>query len=217
MNELSGDAVAGKGVEPQIGALLVMTGLLFRFLVIGFAYIKRGGKDGQVYADKLVTQGFYAHVRNPMYMSNFLIFMGLSLIYGSGTVYFLVIPFFSFAYYAIVVVEEDYLKKQFGASFNEYCRRVNRFFPDFRGVRRSLKEFHYDWRKAIRKDYGTFFGVLMGCYITWLWKSYYFHVFPHNRRDVWSAAFVLAGIVLSYGLIRYLKKSGRLQSPSLSR
>jgi len=35
---------------------------MFRIAVIGFAYIRRGGVNKQVYAENLVTQGFSASV-----------------------------------------------------------------------------------------------------------------------------------------------------------
>ena len=76
-----------------LGSLIALAGQAFRLLVIGFAYIKRGGKNGKVYAETLVTKGFYAHTRNPMYVGNFLIAFGLGLVYGSPWVYFFVIPF----------------------------------------------------------------------------------------------------------------------------
>ena len=51
-----------------LGIAIALAGQTFRILVIGFAYIERGGKDGKVYAESLVQTGFYAHVRNPMYV-----------------------------------------------------------------------------------------------------------------------------------------------------
>ena len=197
-----------------LGVMIALVGAAFRLLVIGFAYIKRGGKNGRVYADNLVIEGVYAHVRNPMYISNFFIVVGIGIIYGSAWIYFLAIPFFSFAYLAIMVTEEDYLRRRFGAEYDEYCRRVNRFFPNFKGIRNSLKEYQYDWRKVIRKDYGTVFGMLVGCYATWLWKQYYFYGLPSSMSDIRGPVFVFIVFGIGYSFFRYLKKSGRLKSPS---
>jgi protein-S-isoprenylcysteine O-methyltransferase Ste14 len=197
-----------------LGITAALAGEAFRLLVIGFAYIKRGGKDGRVYADNLVTEGFYAHVRNPMYIGNFLILAGLGMIYGSAWVYFFMIPFFSFAYYSIVVTEENYLRGHFGQEYEQYCKKVNRFSPNFGGIRKSLRQFHYDWRKAIRKDYGTFFGVLVGCVATLLWKRYYFYGLPKSKTEALVAGLPFILIAICYTAARYLKKSGRLKSPS---
>lgn len=195
------------------GIIIVLAGQAFRFLVIGFDYIKRGGKDGRVYADNLVIGGFYAHVRNPMYIGNFLIVVGLVMIHGSPWAYFAAIPFISFTYLSIVVTEENYLRGHFAAEYEAYCRRVNRFIPNFGGLKKSLNQFRYDWRKALRKDYGTFFGALVGCYATSLWKRYYFYGFPQPKSEVLIQVLVFVLILVCYGAVRYLKKSGRLRSP----
>ena len=196
-----------------LGITIALAGQAIRFLVIGFAYIKRGGRNGQVFADDLVKEGFYNHVRNPMYVANFLILSGLGMICGSPWVYFLIIPFFGFVYLAIVVTEEDYLRGRFGSEYEEYCKRVNRFLPNLSGIRESLGRFSYDWRKAIRKDFGTFLGVLIGCHTILLWKRYYFYTFPSSKSDIAVSESVFILIVICYVWILYLKKTGRLKSP----
>jgi hypothetical protein len=47
-----------------LGAVLAVAGEFLRCLTIGYEYIKRGGRDGKVYADSLVKGGVYAHTRN---------------------------------------------------------------------------------------------------------------------------------------------------------
>ena len=166
---------------------------------------------GSVASDDARRAGIFAGAASS---SEDVISVGLGMIYGSPWVYFLAIPFFSFVYLSIVVTEENYLRGRFGAEYEQYCKRVNRFFPNFFGIRKSLEQFHYDWRKTIRKDYGTFFGVLIGCYATLLWKRYYFHGFPRSKSDIMVSAFVFILLGVCYGWIRYLKKTGRLKSPS---
>ncbi len=195
-----------------VGLITALAGVFLRLFTIGFAYIQRGGRDGKVFADGLVTEGVYAHVRNPMYVANFLIIVGISLIYGSSWVYFLVIPFFVFVYLSIVAAEEDYLHKHFGPAYQEYCKKVNRFIPDFSGINMTMKRFSYDWKKAIRKDYGTAIGAMVGCYIIWLRKIYYFYDFGRHKHNLALVILTLAILACLYGLALYLKKSGRLSS-----
>jgi len=194
-----------------IGIAIALAGECLRLAVIGFAYIRRGGKDGRIYADKLVVRGFYAHCRNPMYVGNFLIALGMSLIYGSPWVCVLVVPFFAFVYLTIVRAEEEYLFGQFGREYREYTKRVNRFVPNFRGIGGSLAEFRFDWKKALRKDYGTIFGVLSGILLVNLWKTYYFHG-PEARGEEILLLLLLIPVVLFYAIARTLKKSHRLDS-----
>lgn len=195
-----------------IGMVLALGGLAFRLFVIGFAYIKRGGKEGKVFADNLVVDGLFAHVRNPMYLGNFCIFVGLGLIYGSPWVYFFFIPFFTFVYLSIVVAEEDYLRRHFGAQYTAYCAKVPRFIPNFTGIKQTLSTFTYDWKKSLRKEYGTSFGTLIGCHATWLIKAHWcygFNFYTHNLPVI-LIPLILIGI--GYVTTRYLKLTGKLKS-----
>lgn len=196
-----------------LGVVTAMMGQSFRLFVIGYAYIKRGGKDGRVYADQLVTQGVYAHTRNPMYVGNFLIAVGLGLIYGSPWVYFFVIPFFAFVYLSIITTEEIYLRSRFEKAYEDYAKRVNRFWPNFRGIRESLKHFQYDWKRAIRKDYGTFFATLFGVIAIPLWKLYYLYGFSEKKNTILILVMLIPPGFCLYLLIRFLKLTGRLSSP----
>jgi protein-S-isoprenylcysteine O-methyltransferase Ste14 len=141
------------------GIAVAALGQLLRFLVVGFAYIKRGGKNRRIYADDLVVEGVYAHVRNPMYVGNFLILVGLALVYGSPLGFAVAVPAIAFVYFCIVLSEEAYLREKFGAGYEAYARDVNRFVPRLRGLGTTIEGSHYDWRKALRKEYGTPHGL----------------------------------------------------------
>ncbi|HVE77307.1 MAG TPA: hypothetical protein VNA89_00470, partial [Gemmatimonadaceae bacterium] len=64
-----------------IGVLVCLLGQGLRVMVIGYAYIIRGGRNQHVYAEQLVTEGFFAHSRNPLYLGNVLVLLGLFLIH----------------------------------------------------------------------------------------------------------------------------------------
>ena len=77
-----------------IGIAVALLGETVRLLTIGFEYIHRGGKDGRVYAGRLVKGGVFGLVRNPMYIGNALIASGMTMYLGAPLGYLLVIPFF---------------------------------------------------------------------------------------------------------------------------
>src|SRR5216117_3713060 len=100
------------------GLLVALAGQGLRVMTIGLEYIIRGGRNRQVYAEKLVQGGIFAHCRNPLYIGNFLIVVGVGL--ASNSVLFLsvAIPFFAFAYWAIIAAEENYLRGKFRSEFD---------------------------------------------------------------------------------------------------
>ncbi|MGZ8195421.1 MAG: methyltransferase family protein [Methylosarcina sp.] len=196
-----------------LGLIIALAGEALRLATIGFAYIHRGGKNRQVYATKLVVKGLYAHTRNPMYVGNFLITMGLSLLYGSPLLSLLIFLSFGFVYLAVISAEEDFLKKKFGQEFEVYKKTVNRFWPNPRGLGQTLREFdHYNWRKALDKETGTIVeAMLIGSALV-AWKSYSLYGFADNiPLFAVLAVVVLLSVVLST-VVNYLRKEGRLVS-----
>jgi protein-S-isoprenylcysteine O-methyltransferase Ste14 len=187
------------------GVALTLVGQVLRVAVIGYAYIKRGGKDKQVYAQSLVQEGFFAHCRNPLYVGNLLVMFGVFVVYNSPWVYAVGIPFFLFLYITIVMAEEDYLVRRFGGEYQSYCRRVNRFIPGLRGLGKSLEGMSFDWQRVIRKEYGTIFANVATLIIVLAWKQ-------HRLTGKASIPLMLSIIpaILAYAAARYAKKTDRL-------
>jgi protein-S-isoprenylcysteine O-methyltransferase Ste14 len=92
--------------------------------VVGYAYIIRGGKNRQVYAEDLVTGGFFNHSRNPLYVGNLLILLGPAAHMERTAAYLVGVPFFLIGYSAIVAAEEAFLRRKFGAQYDAYAARV---------------------------------------------------------------------------------------------
>jgi protein-S-isoprenylcysteine O-methyltransferase Ste14 len=83
---------------------------------------------------KLIINGLYRYVRNPIYLGALLIQLGYVIWFGSGILisYFLL---FMLAYHLMVVfVEEPILRNVFGAAYDEYSKHVPRWIPRPRKV-----------------------------------------------------------------------------------
>ena len=192
-----------------IGVALLLAGQALRAAVIGFAYIRRGGKDKQIYADNLVREGFFAHCRNPLYVGNLLAAFGLLVVYGSPAALLIGGAFFLYMYVSITLAEEKFLGEKFGAEYEDYRRTVNRFVPSLVGLSKTLEGMKFDWPRLIRKEYGTtgaWIGTLIGLLA---WKSY----LSRGRPD-WQLASqlgILAAITFVLWLTaRVMKKRGLL-------
>lgn len=191
------------------GAFVALAGQAIRLFTIGFEYIHRGGKDGQVYASRLVQGGVYAITRNPMYVGNALIAIGMTMMAGSPVAYVVVIPFFLFVYQAIIAAEEEYLRRKFAGEYEEYNANVNRFFPSWSGLRGLFSTMSYDWRRAVRKDLSTIMGLLIGLLYVPVWRAYFLRGFDAAQTAAVRAFILSLGAAVLYGLLLYLKKRKR--------
>jgi protein-S-isoprenylcysteine O-methyltransferase Ste14 len=194
------------------GIAIALLGQAIRFFVVGFAYIKRGGKNRRIYADDLVTEGVYAHVRNPMYVGNFLILVGLATIWGSPLAFGIGVSLVGFLYFAIVVSEEAYLRAKFGAAYEAYARDVNRFVPRLAGLRDTVEGSHYDWRKALRKEYGTPHGLGWGILLLISFRTIRLEGFSAQTHLFLTCAAIGIPWTLLFLIVRRWKMAGGLAS-----
>jgi protein-S-isoprenylcysteine O-methyltransferase Ste14 len=192
-----------------LGIAVALAGQVLRALVIGLAYIRRGGRNRQVHADELVQEGIFAHARNPLYLGNLLGLMGLLIIHNSPAGYLVGPPFYALAYWTIVTAEEDYLTRRFGEEYLQYCRRVPRFLPSLRGLRTTVTGMRFDWRRLLRKEYGTTFTGLTAILLLLIWDEYQVLGAAAGRILPGLVALWLP-VVIIYLAIFFLKKKGSL-------
>jgi hypothetical protein len=153
--------------------VVALAGQSVRGMTIALKYIIRGGRDRRVYAEDLVTDGLYAHCRNPMYLGNILMISGVAITSNSWWCVLVVIPLFSFLYLAIIAAEQAYLQQKFGDAFRAYCQDVPGLLPRLHGLARTIGRMEFHWRRLLVKEYGTVFGwvsrwILVVAYNLWL-------------------------------------------------
>ncbi|MCE7897459.1 MAG: isoprenylcysteine carboxylmethyltransferase family protein [Gammaproteobacteria bacterium PRO8] len=161
------------GWAALLGLVVALAGQAVRAMTIALKYIIRGGRDRRVYAEDLVTDGLYAHCRNPMYLGNILMIAGVAITSNSWCCVLVVVPLFSFLYLAIIAAEQAYLQQKFGAAFRAYCRDVPGLLPRLRGLAGTIGRMEFHWRRLLVKEYGTVFGwvsrwILVVAYNLWL-------------------------------------------------
>jgi protein-S-isoprenylcysteine O-methyltransferase Ste14 len=194
------------------GLAVSLTGQALRVLVIGLAYIKRGGKNKRIAADRLVVDGIFAHARHPLYCGNFMLLLGLMMIWNSPLGY-AVTALLAFGLFSMACAEEAFLRGKFGREYEAYSARVPRFVPRLRGLRDTISQFSFDWKRVVRKEYGTTFS--------WTTTALALLALERIRWDGFGdarpALYVLATIWLCIGLAwitaRRLKQTRRLVSP----
>ena len=192
------------------GFIVALGGQVIRALTIGLAYIVRGGRDKKVYADTLVTNGIFAHCRNPLYLGNILIVAGLGVVADSAVFYFIGIPFFVLAYMAIIKAEENFLSCKFGEEYREYCGKVNSLIPDLSGVGTTLKSMTFNWRRLLVKEYGTTYAWITVMILLIVKNQYIRNGHEVRRPAIWFSSLSFIAATIFYSVVRYLKKTRRL-------
>jgi protein-S-isoprenylcysteine O-methyltransferase Ste14 len=198
------------------GLLVVLLGLAVRAVTIGYEYIVRGGRGKQVYADGLVQGGVYAHTRNPMYLGNALIMVGMAIVFNAPAFYLIALPLTAFLYVLIIAAEEDYLERKFGAAFDDYRQRVNRILPRLSGFRRSIAGMRFNWRRVLVKDYNTVFLAIAAVALLDWWHDYGVHgSLTLQTPDHAAMAVGLVAWLVVFLIVWRLKKTRRLEAETL--
>ncbi len=189
------------------GAAIAFLGQLVRIMTIGLRYIIRGGRNHRVYAEDLVTQGVYAHTRNPMYIGNLLILAGVALASNSWACLAIAVPLFAFVYVAIVAAEENFLRAKFGTPFNAYRRNVPRWRVRWRGFGKTLRSMEFNWRRVLVKEYGTPLGWITGLCALGLIRLQTPEIAAAHHRTSTLLCGILIATVLAWSTARWLKKT----------
>jgi hypothetical protein len=124
--------------------------------------------------------------------------------------YLVVLPFFVFVYIAIVAAEELYLSNHFGPAYAEYCRRVPRFLPRTRGLLTTIRGMDFDWKRLVRKEYGTIYSSISAVLLLVFWEHVHEQGFEASKDLLRVLAFVWIPVTLLYLVARVLKKRGTL-------
>jgi len=109
-------------------AILTGAGVLF-WCIAAFAVQGKGTLSPADPAKRLVVKGLYRYVRNPMYVGVTTILFGEAFLLKSMLLFGYAILVFILFNLFIRLHEEPYLRRQFGAEYEQYCRKVRRWLP----------------------------------------------------------------------------------------
>lgn len=112
-----------------IGTLIAVFGELFRIYAVAFIGSVSRTRNTSSAGANLITTGPFAWMRNPLYVGNFFICLGIAIFSGVTWVIVLTVLLFGFQYYCIVKHEEGLLVEKFGREYEEYMQRVPAWVP----------------------------------------------------------------------------------------
>ena len=142
-----------------LGCFFIAIGELIRIYSVSFiggiSRTRKGSLGG-----KLVTDGAFSIVRNPLYVGNFFIHMGVCLFTSVPWLILLGLVFFVGQYFFIVKYEEGLLEERFGEEFLAYKAAVPAWIPD---KLPALSEVHWPetFSPALKSEKRTFTAIVV--------------------------------------------------------
>jgi protein-S-isoprenylcysteine O-methyltransferase Ste14 len=113
---------------------------------------------GAVGGTYLVISGPFAHVRNPLYIGNLLMYFGFGIMSYALFPYLQIIAllFFCFQYRFIIKEEEEHLKKAFEKDYEDYFNNVPRFFPSLSAYKNpNIPQPAFNFKAGLRSEKRT--------------------------------------------------------------
>ena len=145
-------------ISVSISIPFITIGEFLRIWAVGYA----GGTTRATAlgaARDLVTTGPYSYVRNPLYLGNLLLSLGITIFsHVPWLIPVLIIGYF-IQYKPIIVVEEKYLFETCGQVYEEYHREVSRFIPNFHSYT-NPSSHDFSWSRAFKSEKRTLTAII---------------------------------------------------------
>lgn len=134
-------------------------GFIVRCITAGYAPRGTSGRNTKSQAaDMLNTTGMYSISRNPLYLGNFIIVLGVTLFIQVWWLALLV--WFGFwAYYErIMFTEEEFLRSKFKDQFIEWAKKTPIVIPRFSNWKKPGLGFSF--KTVLRREFSTYLSIV---------------------------------------------------------
>lgn len=119
------------------GVILMLLGITFRMYTAG--YLSGAHTTTSINADYICTSGPFAHIRNPLYLGNFVIGLSLAIAFNEWYGYLVFALHYIIVYSILIPYEEKFLADKFGKTFTEYHACSRRFLPQLKPYKAGPK------------------------------------------------------------------------------
>ncbi len=179
------------------GVILMLIGLGIRFWASGFLSKSRS----------LTTSGPYAYTRNPLYLGNFILGLGISVIANNFWLNIYYLLSFSFLYLGTIKEEQEVLSQKFGSDYRQYINGVPMFLPSIKPYAESERKA-FDIKQSFRNgEFIRVCGFVMLILFFYLWREYMQNRLNINVDDkIAISLFVVFSLLLWFNISIRRKK-----------
>lgn len=139
------------------GAILVLMGEAGRIWSVGYAGGITRTRKGDLH--ELIVTGPFAIVRNPIYISNMIMYSGAAFMMGVPVLVPLVVLYFFIEYSLIIVYEESILENTFGKQYEDYKKSVQRWQPKLK-VKIEKSAHAFNLKELMTAEKSTFHSII---------------------------------------------------------
>jgi protein-S-isoprenylcysteine O-methyltransferase Ste14 len=181
-------------------------GLLVRVVTVGFVpELTSGRNTKEQIAEQVNTTGMYSIVRHPLYLGNFLIGFGVSLVQSVWWLPVIYVLTFWLYYERIMFAEEAFLRQKFGEAYQRWAAATPAFFPRVNQWRQPALPF--SWINVLGREYSGLMLLIL-CHA----GQEFFERLITDHRIVWEVfwATLLFGGLTTYFVLRWINRNTQL-------
>jgi protein-S-isoprenylcysteine O-methyltransferase Ste14 len=136
-------------------------GFLVRAYTIGTTPKGTSGRNtNEQVAEQLNSTGIYSIVRHPLYLGNYLMWIGIVLFTKNISFTIMVSLLFWIYYERIMFAEERFLERKFGKDYLDWSLKAPAFVPKFSQFKKSAVPF--SMKSVLRREYSGVLATVVG-------------------------------------------------------
>jgi len=187
--------------------VLSLGGLALRAYTVGHVPAGTSGRNAKAQrAARLNTTGIYSVVRNPLYLGNFIILLGVVMSLKVWWLVLIVTMAFFIYMERIILTEEKFLGETFGDAYLKWCEKTPVIVPRFSQWQKP--DMPFSLKTVLKREYQGLLGIGTAFFVTEMIVDLWFEREPFAEWIVEDMAWPLiyALIVVVCLTLRHLKK-----------
>ena len=184
-----------------IAIIIALLGLLIRAYTIGTTPKGTSGRNtSEQVAFSLNKTGIYSVLRHPLYLGNYLIWLGILIFtFNVWFVIFISLLFWLF-YERIMFAEECFLERKFGNDFVDWTMKIPAFIPSFTNYVKT--DICFSFKTFLRREYSGVLAIAFAFVYIDLLRFYFINEYLNLRR---ISVYIFIIILILVLIIRSIK------------
>ena len=188
----------------SIAVIVSFLGLVIRCFTVGYVLRGTSGRNTQSQvAEVLNTTGMYSITRNPLYLGNFVIMLGVTFFIQVWWLALIVWVGFWFYYERIIFTEEEFLRNKFGNEFTSWAQNTPMIIPHFKNWRKP--DLAFSFKTVLRREFSTYFAIVSAYFFLEIAMT----IFTKKRFSMGNSwlIFFLVSMAIYFTLLIFKKKT----------